>query len=128
MPKKWLVNFVIWSLRTARIDGEGKARITAGLLNNLGAIPISTIVSFDAMGTLLVSGKPVDMELALQIKEGATLAKSNTALKLVNEQIKFQAIEFGVHQGTNQDLITFSKAALWIVQEQNNLLNKISGE
>jgi hypothetical protein len=126
--KKWLSKLVIWSLKGIYFSGEDKAAITAALLTSLNAFPINGVVTFDATNTLLVNNKPVDMQSALLIKEGAIAAKSNTALNLINDQLKYKAMEIGIKQGMNIDQIIFAKAVLWVVQEQTNLITTIARE
>lgn len=126
MFKNLLSKVIIWSLGTTRLDNEHKARITSKLLDNLGAIPLSDVIKISDTGQLVVDGKILDVEHAILLRESAETMQHSFANRLIQQQLTYEAIKMGVHQGLNTDMIIFSKAALWYIQETKKLLTTIT--
>lgn len=120
-----LAKLVIWLLRRNKFKGEDKARVINSLLENIDALPIADIISFDLQGTILVKGKPLEPEQAMSIREGAVALNRNQARKLIREQIAFEAIKMGVHSSLNLDMVLFSKAALWLQQQEDRIIKDL---
>jgi hypothetical protein len=105
---------------------EEKSKLTTALINKLSALPIDVIIRVDEQNRVLLNGEPLDMEKTILLREAATSALNNKALNLVQQQINFMAINHGVHQAVNNEQVLFSKAALWINQEEIKLLQILS--
>lgn len=125
---KIVSQLTVYALRHKRLSGEQKAYVASALLDNLEAPPIADIITITADGTMLIRGRRLSVEQAIAFKESGASLKKSFALKLIHDQIKFLAINIGIHQGLTQDGITFSKASLWVVQEVEKLVNQFSGE
>jgi len=128
MFKKIITRIVIWSLSTAKLDNENKAKITGALLENLNAIPIRDIIKFDATGKLMINGNYVDFDIAEKLRAGSFAMQNNAANKLVDDQMTFEALKLCAHKGESTDMIVFAKAALWIIQERKKLFTTLGGE
>lgn len=100
-------------------------KIKTKLLENIGALPYRKIITFDNDGTLKLNGRYLEPEQAIAFRQGAIALRDNYVRKVVNEQKKMLAIELGVHNGLNTEMIEFSKACLWDIQEDENILNQI---
>lgn len=123
---KLLAKITAWILRSNRFTGDSKAIVMNALLDNLDALPIRSVMTFDQYGTLRVNGKELNIEQAIAMRDGAMALLDSQVRKLINEQITFKAVEMGVHNGLNPDTILFSKAALWVIQEEAKLLSTIA--
>ena len=125
---KFLVWLTIKLLKSKRITGEQKTRIIAALLRNIHAVPIQDVISFNEDRTMSIEGRKLDVEQAMQLNESANGLKNSYARRVINAQLTYKAIQIGLHQGMNPEQIQFSKAILWIIQEENDLINAISTE
>lgn len=125
MLGKLIAEIAIYALKSKRLTSDDKAIVMAQLLANLGAIPTKSVIHFDAKGALLVNGRALSMEHLGIFIESCKGLKESFARKLIRDQITFAAIEMGVHKGLNPDMILFSKAALWVIQEEESLINSI---
>lgn len=121
-----ITKLTIFALRSKRLSGEQKSMVTAALLDNLHAFPIADIVTFDKVGNLEIKGKKLDTEQKIAFKESGAALKNSFARRLIHDQIIFKALNIGIHNGINTDAIIFSKAALWILQEEKTLIDKFS--
>lgn len=128
MLNKFLAKLAVWLLRNKKLERESKSKVMAALLDNVGALPLRSTIIFDNQGTILLNGKPLELEQAISFRESARIMQDSFARKLINEQLKYLAIQYGVHNGLTPDMIIFSKAALWMIDEENKLLNQIIEE
>lgn len=122
------VDLVIQLLKDQRITGEDKARITAALLDDLLAIPIADVIKVATNGQVLINEKPLDIEQARAFREGCKALYDSSARKIIQDQIKYKAIKMGIYDGLTPDMIVFSKAALWCIQEENKLLSTLAAD
>lgn len=95
------------------------------MLEKVNALPFRNVIIFDNKGTLIVDGKPISIEQARVIKEGAHTLVRNPARRLIREQLGYKAVEMGVHSAINVDMMHFSKAVLWLQQEEDKLLEEL---
>lgn len=123
--QKILVKIVMYLLKSNKVTGENKNKILSYLLQNIQAIPIRDVIKFDVDGTLKINNRALEMEQAIAFRDSARVLKDNFAKKLIQDQLTYEAIQMGVHQGLNSEMIMFSKCALWLIQEENKLLNDI---
>lgn len=128
MLEKIIAKIAVFALRTKRLSGEQKAIVTSALLDNLHAFPLRDIIKIDDSGNLIVKGRTLDAEQKISFRESGSALKNSFARRLIHDQITFKAINIGVHAGVNTDAIVFSKAALWILQEENQLINQFIGQ
>jgi hypothetical protein len=122
-----IAKLVVWALRH-NLKLSDKILVTNALLDNLGAIPVRAIISFKEDGTLLINGKPLELEQAIQLRESAKQLLHSQARRLIGEQVKWKAIELAVHNGTSPETILFAKAALWLQSELDKVINQIAQE
>lgn len=119
---------VLWALKTVRIHGEDKTRVMAHLLKNIGALPLTPAFTVDVSGAIVLNGKTLDMEQTIGLRSSASALQQSSMEKVLNEQMRFLAIQMGVHQGLNPEMIMFSKAALWVIQEREKVIRQIAIE
>lgn len=120
-----LSKLVIWLLKSNTLSGDDKVKVTNALLKNIGALPLRSTISFDNNQTLHINGKKLDMEHATIFVDSCRSLKESFARQVIREQVKFLAIEIGVHQALNSEQVMFSKAALWVIQEEDKIINSI---
>lgn len=126
--QKLLCKLSVWLLKSKRLDNESKSVVLNALLSNMNALPISDILSFDLQGSLKLNGKPLTIEQAVSIKEGAVSLKNNATYRLIKEQIAFKAVNMGIHNAVNLDMVLFSKAVLWVQEREVELIESLSSE
>jgi len=124
------MKFIVWLtirlLNSQRITGEQKTRVMASLLKNIHAIPIHDVVSFTSDKSMIIDGKRFDAEQARLFVESIDGLKNSYARKVINAQLTYMALKLGVKEGLNPEQIQFSKAVLWFIQEENNLIEILS--
>lgn len=125
MLGKIIAKITVRALRSKRLEAEDRAKCLAALLDNLQAIPIRGVITFNQQGTIAINGRPLEPEQAKLFAESARAMLDSFARKIIREQVAFQAVEMGVHQGLTPEMIVFAKAALWVMQEEQKLLEQI---
>lgn len=116
---------VIKQLKKARLSTEDRIALTTTLLNQLGTIPVRDVLTVDPLKGIQIKGKTLDIEQAVVFRDSCVVLKDNPARILINEQLTYEALKHGIHNGLNTDMIMFSKAVLWVIQEEEKLIKQI---
>lgn len=118
---------LIKQLKKAGLSIEDRTALTTALLTKLNALPLHNSIQVSLQeGMITIKDKPLTTEQIINFKQSATILKENFAYQVINEQIRYLAINLGVHIALSPDTVMFSKAALWILQEEEKLLDEIS--
>ncbi len=115
-------------LSGSRIGHEERQLLTAALLTKLGALPLHARITVDETGKMLFDGKSADIERARKLHDSAKSMMNNFARRFVRAQIRYMAIQKGVHENVSPEQGLFAKAALWLLQEEEELYKKLAGE
>lgn len=116
---------VVFLLQRATLSLQDKTLLTAALLEKLYALPVKDMIVFEADGTMQIKGRKVEMQDAILLKQGAKALRDNFTRRVLREQMAFEAINLGVHKGLTPEMIMFSKAILYTMQEEDKLLQKL---
>jgi hypothetical protein len=123
-----IIKLVVWLLESNKLSFESRNKLITCILNKLYALPFRDIIKRDEQGVLLVNGKPLDLEGSIVLKDSARGALQSVALKLIREQVAFNAVTLGVHQVQTPDQMIFSRAAIWWGQNEESLLKLLASE
>lgn len=120
-----IVQKTIKQLSKATLSTEDRVALTNAIMDKLVILPIrkSFVISDDG---IIINGKTLDQEQALNFRETCIALKDNYARKVMNEQIRYQAVHLGMNMAVSIDTLMFAKAALWIIEEEEKLLNQIT--
>lgn len=127
-----VTKLVIWSLNS-KLSLKNKNRIMNQILNKLNVIPIRNVVAVcedkndENYGQLLLNGKPAGKEELMKLREGAKTLLTNVSRRFVQDQITYMALNHGAYKATTPDALLFSKAAIWIQDEENKLYKALAG-
>lgn len=113
-------------LRSTRFGNESKQLLTAALLDKLHAVPVRARITYDETGKCFVDGRPLNLETATRLRQGAISIRQNFARKIVGEQVSFMAVQMGVHRNATPEEGLFCKAALWVRQEEDKLYGELA--
>ena len=121
-----LTNLIVWAMRNTRFSLEDRTKCVTALLDKLNFVPYKDIIERDDVGKTVINGRVLDLEMARQIRESAKALLDNQCRKIVKDQVAFKAVNIGVHNGDTPDKIIWSRVALWIYQQEEELLEKLS--
>lgn len=110
------------------LSNEEKQILTAFLLDKLGALPLHARITVDGTGKVFVQGRSLDIEAADRLKQAAVAMQNNAARNLVREAVTFMAIVDGVHKNITPEMGLFAKAALWFLQEEDDLYKRLAAD
>lgn len=125
--QKVAVMFAQFLLRQ-NLSQELRLKLTTSILETLQALPFRDIISVNEKGVMLVNGRQLELEQMIQLRESARGALQSTALKLIEDQVLFNAVTIGVHKLEKTEQILFSRAAIWWGQQQHELLKLLAGD
>lgn len=124
-------NVTVWLLKNllkGDVTEKTKSKLSTLLLEKFHALPFRDIITVNDKGSLLINGRPLDVEQAVKIRESASSALQSIALNLISDQVLFNAVSIGVHKVERPEQMMFSRAAIWWGQQQHELLKLLAGE
>lgn len=124
---RWIARLAARLLKSTRLDNESRQLLTAAILDGIHALPLRARIVIDGAGMVYVDGKPVSAPQLIALRESAAAMTENYALRFVREQVRFLAVEKGVHQNLTPEHGLFAKAALWAIHEEDTLYRKLAG-
>lgn len=127
MLDKLLTALILKLLKKKIFKDESRVKITNYLLESIKALPLRGTIFINDSGTAFINGKKLDAEATIQLRNSAIGLKDSFALRVIHEQVRFQAIQMGVHQALTSEQMLFAKAALWFADEEIKLIHKLSG-
>lgn len=116
---------IVKQLQKANLSTEDRIALTTALLDKLVALPLGNSIVVNPNG-VIINGKPLDQEQYLNFKESCTILEGNFARQVIQQQIRYLAINLGINVALSLDTIMFAKAALWCIEQEQLLLEKIA--
>ena len=113
-------------LKRSTLPLEDRTLLIGMIIENIGAAPLSAMVTQNDVGALMIGGREITVDQAVKIREGARTLLDNVVERLVNEQVKYQAFTFGISSSTSLEHLYFAKAALWWGQEREKILQLLA--
>ncbi len=83
------------------------------------------IITQSAEGQIFVKGQPLDGNDKIALKLSLSAYEENYARKVIKYQLKWLAINQGIHQCTSDEQQVFAKAALWLINEEEKLISTL---
>lgn len=123
---KLVTSLVLWLLKKESITGEDKNRVVSALLQNIHAYPIRDVIQLSYDRAARINGRELSTEQTIALRESCKALNDNWSRKVIHEQLQFEAIKLGIHNGLNPDTLMFSKAILWTIQEEQKLIEKLA--
>lgn len=91
-------------------------------MDNLQSLPISSIITTNEEGEILLNGSSLDIEKIRLLRESARIALDNPALKIINQEVLFIAVTGGLHKAVTPEDLYFYRAAIWFGQQLESQL------
>lgn len=124
-----IVRILVWLLKHGELSVEDGATLTTAIVDVLQGAPLRDIITQDEYGVILFQGKPLsDFEKAMQLRDAARSALSNSALKLIWEQTLYSSFRVGVCEGDSIVKLMFAKTAIWNGENERKLLRLLAQE
>src|SRR6185369_815837 len=92
----------IFSLKRADLSIKDRNKLLIHIADKLGALPFRDMITEDSNGSLLVNGRPVDIELARILRDSAKGALHSKAFTYIRDQVLYDAIKLGVHRAEDE--------------------------
>ena len=119
-----IVDKIIKQLNKKTLTIEDKTALVTALIAKLPALPLRETVEIGRNG-IVINGKKLEPEQIINFREACIILKDNFAYKVIREQLRYLAINRAVRQAVTMDESLFSKAALWILKEEDDILDLI---
>lgn len=115
---------VIEQLENESLPTEDRGALLVAVLDKVHALPIQNAIVISPQG-IMIQGKPITQEQAINLQQSCLALNDNQAFKVIHEQVRHLAVVEGVYKGLTPEQILFSKAALWVLEQQVVLIEKI---
>ena len=119
-----VVEQLIKRLKSTNLSIEDRTAIVTALLEKSSVLPLkdSIVITSDS---IKINDKPLDMEQILNFRESAIVLKDNFARSVIRNQIRYLATNLGIYKSVTLDELMFYKSALWNLQQEDDLLDRI---
>ena len=119
-----VVEQLIKRLKNTNLSIEDRTAIVTALLEKSSVLPLkdSIVITSDS---IKINDKPLDMEQILNFRESAIVLKDNFARSVIRSQIRYLATNLGIYKSVTLDELMFYKSALWNLQQEDDLLDRI---
>lgn len=94
-------------------------------MGKLHALPLQDSIVI-GQGTIMVNGHNLETDQVQVFAESAVAFRDNWARKVIHEQVRYLAVNGGVFKSVSLDEIMFFKAALWCLNEEDKLLDRLT--
>lgn len=118
--------FASYLLNKSNLSLEDRNLLTVCLLDKLAALPLRDMIITNEEGKLIVNGRPLTVEACSKLRESARAALDSYALNLIREQVAFTAITDGINKAVNIEQMYFSKAAIWVQEQEIIWLKRLA--
>lgn len=122
-----IVSLVLWFLKRSRISLEQKGILLNGILDKLAMLPLRDIIQINQEGMLVVNEVIVDRDKASSLRDSAKSVLLNEANTLVDNQVLFEAFNFGINSSVNFEQIYSAKMAVWWGKQRYKHLTLLAG-
>lgn len=123
-----IVKLIIWLLKSKRLSAKNRVVLINALMDKMNAVPLQSLIAKDNAGNLYVAGRKLSGDEAWKLRENASMLLRSNARKLVQDQVRFTAIDKGFLKNDLDDVTLFYKAAIWFSQEENAVYESIAGD
>jgi hypothetical protein len=128
MLNKLAIKLVYFLFKNREFTIEQKNKLSVLILNSLNALPLKESIEQNENGELVIRGDVVDVEKARKLTSSAISALENQSLRIIREQVAYEAIVNGVHKFNGDSGQLFMRAALWWEQESEKKLKFLAGQ
>jgi len=115
---------VIKQFEKANLSLEDRTALITVLLSKLHTLPLNDTFII-SQNSVIINGKPLEPEQLIVFRDSCISLKDNFAFKVLSEQVRYLSTNLGVYKSISQDELFFYKAALWTLQQYDDLLDKV---
>lgn len=104
-------------LKNASLSQEEHLELLNIVNKQLNSFPIGEVIQTTLDGATLANGQKLTIDEVVKFRQGVSALRDNWAFQLLGDQILFDAIKWGIHNGDSTDRMMFSKTAIYFIQK-----------
>lgn len=97
-------------------------RLLGILTKSINAFPLESVIAINTQGAICANGKELSMEELVKFRQGVSAIRDNWAFQLLADQILFEAIKIGIHEGHTPERLMFSKSVIYFITKFKELI------
>jgi len=118
------VEKLVKELEKEKLSIEDRTALTTAILSRLMVLPLADSFVVGG-GNVSINGKQMDTEQVIVFRDSCIALKDNFARQIIQQQVRYLATNLGIYKSVSTDELFFSKAALWCIEQEEKLLDKI---
>ena len=96
-----------------------------GILNKqINAFPLENVVFINNQGSTCANGRELTLEETVKFRQSISALRDNWGFQLLADQILFEAIKIGIHEGHTTERMMFSKSVIYFLTKMKELIIK----
>lgn len=111
-------------LENHELTQQEHLRLLGILTRNINAFPLENAVTITSQGALTANGREMTLEEVVKFRQGISALRDNWAFQLLGDQILFESIKWGVHNGDTTERLFFSKTAIYFITKFRELISQ----
>lgn len=106
------------------LSQEGHLRLLGILTKTLNSFPLENVVLINNQGATCANGRELTMEELVKFRQSISALRENWAFQLLGDQILFEAIKIGIHEGHTIERLMFSKSVIYFLTKFKELITR----
>jgi hypothetical protein len=111
-------------LENNQLTQEEHLRLLGILNKQINAFPLETVVFINNQGATCANGRELTLEETVKFRQGISALRDNWSFQLLADQILFEAIKIGIHEGHTTERLMFSKSVIYFLTKFKELIVK----
>lgn len=119
-----LTQKIINQLKKNNLPLEDKSALLSAIQDKLKILPLEDSLIIEP-NKITIRGNVLDIDQIIKFKDSCMALKENYAFNVIREQVKYLAVNLGIYKSTSMEDLIFYKAALFNINQEDLLLDKI---
>lgn len=99
-------------------------RLLGILTKSINSFPLESVVDINNQGAICANGRELSMEELVKFRQSISALRENWAFQLLGDQILFEAIKIGIHEGHTTERLMFSKSVIYFLTKFKELITR----
>lgn len=126
MLSKLLSKIIVWFITRQSFTTKDKSFVLNTFMKEAQMLPIHNVIGVNENGQVVISGNVLDIDKSILFKEGCIALQNSNVRKVIHDQLLYEAISMHIHRSNSDEQVLFGKVMIYLLQEEDKLINKIA--
>ena len=119
-----IIDKLIKEFKKEKLSLEDRNTILNALLGKISALPLRESIEIGP-NFVKINRKKLSTDELIAFREGCIVLNDNFARKVINQQIRFLAVNWGINKAVSIDELLIAKAAIWVLNQEEDILKSL---